>query len=165
MQTKTITAVHGAREWTGRDGATNYEVEITLDDTQHGTVTAKTPDRWKAGDVVLIKKETVNKYGCHWSLDKPQPNGPQPNQNFMQSGARSGQNGADRTAQIEASWAVHMAVLLAQNAPEGIPPAAMHAAALSMLKLRDAVVQSIKNGELESATYTAPAPAKEPEPW
>ncbi len=166
MSTRTITAVHGTRTWLNHDGATMYEVELTLDGTDSGTVTARSADRWKVGDQVLVKKTNATKYGTHWSLEKPQPNAPQPNRQFLSQGSASGQTAGDRTAHIEASWAIHMAVLLTHNTPSAhVTPSAVHAAALSMLRLKDEIVDDIQQGRTKTTHYTPLAQPEEPTPW
>lgn len=148
METQTITEIHGTREWQAQDGATNYQIEITLDDGRTGNVTAKTPDRWKVGDTVIIKKEAVNKYGYQWSLDKPQPtaNRIPPNTNFSNPAPRSGQNYNDRSDIIEASWAIHMAILYGGPKKDelGWSTRDLSELGLRMLNARDLLVKAAK---------------------
>jgi hypothetical protein len=151
METTTIVAVHGAREWQAADGATNYQIEITLEDGRSGNVTAKSPDRWKEGDVVVIKRESQNKYGYQWSLDKPMQARPQPNTSFLQA-PRSGQNASDRTDIIEASWAIHMAILHSQQTDSKVPvsPNDLPEYALRLLQARDKLVKLVKEQQPET---------------
>ena len=101
--THKITAVQPGETWTGRDGGTNYDLQVTLDDGRSATVTAKTPDRWKAGDEVTIKSERPGRYGMKWSLDKADYANNQP-------GSQPRRSAKNDTPQIEAAWAIQTAV-------------------------------------------------------
>lgn len=100
--THKITQIQPGEQWTGRDGQTNYDSTITLDDGRSATVTAKKPDRWQIGDEVTIKSERPGRYGLKWSLEKAGYG----NGNYQQAPKQK-----NDIPQIEAAWAINAAVL------------------------------------------------------
>lgn len=147
-----ITNVQPSETWQGNDGSTNYDVLVTLDDGRTAKVTAKTPDRWKAGDEVVIKSERANRYGLKWSLDRAGYG-----QHDASAQASPGQNKrtqpTNETAHIEAAWAIQT-VMADPNGPR--TPATITSAALELVRLKRAIAQTLK--EQDEAKATEPAP-------
>lgn len=141
-----ISNVHQRDTWTGRDGATNYDLFVTLHDGRSAIVTAKTPDRWKAGDEVVIKSERPGRYGNKWSLDKAgYENGP--SQAPTTAAGGSGQN---QSANIEAAWAIQTAVQMA-SAGASVPGVI-------------AIAEKLHAAKLEMAARIAAGTLNQPEP-
>ena len=80
-----------------------HTLNIELEDGRKGTVNAKSPDRWSAGDEIEITFEEKTDYGHKWRFDKA---------GYGQSGGGRPGSREDRTPYIEASWAIQTASTL-----------------------------------------------------
>ena len=102
MATATIKTATYKESWETKRGDQMHTLNIELEDGRKGTVNAKSPDRWSAGDEVEITSEEKTDYGHKWRFDRAgygQSNG----------GSRTKE---DRTPYIEASWAIQTASTL-----------------------------------------------------
>ena len=91
--------------WSGNHG-TMYAFDVELSDGTAGVVNAKSPDKWQVGADVEYTSQSTH-HGVKLRLDKPGYNGlPKP---F----AGGGGSNADNTKGIIASWAVGIAMQVA----------------------------------------------------
>lgn len=96
-----IQSIGAIEEWQGSHGKM-YSIEITLENGKTGKVNAKTPDRWKIGDEIIILEEKDSMHGLKWKFDKPGYDG---------QGSKGGsRNDPDRQITIDASWAISKAL-------------------------------------------------------
>jgi hypothetical protein len=86
-----------------RDGATMYAFDAVLDDGTTGQVSSKSPDRWKVGDDVEYSSQS-NFHGTKLTFSKP-----------GYSGGSSRSYSDDDTKGIIASWAVGIAMQVADS--------------------------------------------------
>ena len=102
---QTINQVQPVREWTNNEGDTMYVVEVLLEGGKTYQVNCKTPDRWKTGDTVVIKKEYNDPKGnlCA-SLDKPRPAGGYAYSNKQQ------RKDDDYDIRVGTQWALNAAI-------------------------------------------------------
>lgn len=128
-----IKEIGSAESWNGKHGEM-FEIEITLEDGRVGRVNAKTPDRWKAGDEIIITEERVTNYGTKWKFDKPQYQG------GGGGNSSSGNSGKGSVDEISASWAIGIAVSAGFRDQDSIIAGAKQA-----LHMHDIVVGYIKD--------------------
>lgn len=104
MAQATISRIEPANPptWTGSHG-TMYAFDVELSDGTQGSVNAKSPNKWNAGDDVEYTATSTH-HGTKLKLDKPGFNG-----------APSPRNNDDSTKGIIASWAVGVAMQVADR--------------------------------------------------
>jgi len=136
MENRTIQAVQNVEAWNGQHGQM-FEFTLALDDGRIGRVNAKTNDRWNVGDVVVVTSEKQTKHGLKWSMDKAEFHSNAPAAQATNSSAKQ----EDRTAQIEASWAITNAVRMgATSSNEQILQTAQN-----LLNLKAQLVEHMQN--------------------
>lgn len=101
METTKIQSVTPQGTWQGNNGATFHKSDIILENGMVGEVNAKTPDKWKVGDEVVVKEHQQTKWGPRLKLDKPGFGG----QSFDKPTA----SGVDRQESIVTQWAIREA--------------------------------------------------------
>lgn len=82
-------------------GETYYKFDVELENGEAGEVNAKTPDKWKLGDQVVVKDVKHSKWGKRLSLDRPGYNN--------SPGAPSAKESPERQESIVRQWAIREA--------------------------------------------------------
>lgn len=83
-----------------------YAFDVELSDGTNGSVNCKTPNKWNVGDDVEYTSQSTH-HGTKLRLDKPGFNG------LPQQFSGGGSNSSDNTKGIIASWAVGVAMQVA----------------------------------------------------
>lgn len=91
--------------WQGSHGLM-YAFDVELSDGSAGSVNCKTPNKWNVGDDVEYTSQSTH-HGTKLRLDKPGYNG------LPQQFSGGGSNSSDNTKGIIASWAVGVAMQVA----------------------------------------------------
>lgn len=121
------------------DGSTMYAFEVELEDGILGDVSAKTEDRWKAGDEVEYTL-TTSPYGKKLKLTKP---------DFKPFNSR--RPDADTQKRIENSWAIQTSIKM-HGVLEGEYRLYMNkvmVTASDLLKMRDTLSKVPSEGRIE----------------
>jgi len=112
-------------------GKTFYKFDCILENGMIGEVNALSPDKWKAGDEVVIKEHLQTKWGPRLKLDKP--------------GFTPGrQQDPDATKGIIASWAVGVAMQVAGDPTQNRYDEVVLSAARLALRCRDIIKQEVQ---------------------
>lgn len=82
-------------------GETYYKFDVELENGEAGEVNAKSADKWKLGDQVVIKDVKHSKWGKRLSLDRPGYNN--------SKGAPSAKESPERQESIVTQWAIREA--------------------------------------------------------
>jgi len=126
------------------DGSTMYAFEVELEDGILGDVSAKTEDRWKAGDEVEYTL-TTSPYGKKLKLTKPdfKPF----NSNF------SRKPDLDTQKRIENSWALQTAIKMlgVLEGDRGVYLSEVNTTALMLLKMRDKLSEEVQEVVLDDS--------------
>lgn len=164
----TITAVGAATQWNGQHGPM-FEIAITLDSGDEGYVNAKTADRWKPGDRVVILSDRKSQHGRKWKLDRPEEDRPQTGGNTPRP--YSGQSTFDeRGNKIDASWAIGQLISLYGPKVSKMEPTELKKEALDLIALRNLIVTDLKakgsdlSGQ-EATIAPSPAPTTDESPF
>lgn len=126
-----IQAITPTGEWKGAHGKM-FTSEVVLSDGTTGEVNSKTPDKWKVGDEVVVTSKSESNYGTKLRLSHPESN----------SGPRK--YDPDREHIIGAAWALNAAIAL-KTGSEDAKGVALETLALRLLKMRDSVVEQMKD--------------------
>ena len=133
--------------WDGPNG-TLYQIQVQLSDGTSGEVNAKTPDRWKAGDEVVVTSKKDTQYGSKLKLDRADfANGASP---ARSSGQKSNE------PRIESQWAINAAInLYAIHSKTAVSADKIKAKALELLQVRDEVAARDKSNPASAQTTPA----------
>ena len=140
-----ITQVQPVREYTNHQGEPCWVVEVALEDGRSRQVTMKSPERWKEGMTVVVKKEWDDKMNNPMmSLDKP----------LSERGGGSGgaprymQKGNDATQQrIGSQWAINSAISFINTChpnKESVDIPELKEYAKSLIRMREELVEYTK---------------------
>lgn len=148
--------------WESANG-TMYVQEIELEDGRVGSVNAKKPGRWQAGDKVEVKEATPSKYGTRFKLGLALNVSARDVEKGTTSRAASWKFPDDRQNQINASWAIGQAISMGYNDGEAILDHAR-----KLLSYRETLIKELEGkdqAKLAKESVTAPKPAEVPEAW
>ena len=114
-------------------GKTFYKFDCILENGMIGEVNALSPDKWKAGDEVVIKEHLQTKWGPRLKLDKP---------GFTPGGSRK-QDPDDKIGMI-ASWAVGVAMQVVGDPTQNHYEEAVLLASRIALRCRGIIKQEVE---------------------
>jgi len=155
--TNKVTAVQENGTFTGKHGLM-YKQEVTLDDGTTGEVSAKTQNKWKVGDEVVVTRNETQ-YGTRFSFSKPQYSQEGQSSNYTASNQARGAFDESKQHRIDACWAIAQVYAKRDvnfNDPRFLEQLKIDA--ISLIHLRNVVVDRLEKYGLPKTNISLPEP-------
>lgn len=154
--TNKVTAVQENGTFTGKHGLM-YKQEVTLDDGTTGEVSAKTQNKWKVGDEVVVTRNQTQ-YGTRFSFSKPQYSGEQTSNYTASNQAREAFDN-NKQHRIDACWAIAQVYSKREiNLNDSRSLEQLKVDAITLIHLRNSVVDRLEKYGLPKTDMALPDP-------